>query len=496
MKSSLIFIVYTILIALGLYHHEMWRDELQAWNIVLKSNSIFDLFYNIRYEGHPVLWFLIIWPFSKFTSSPYLIQIIHFCFSVLSAYLIVFKSPLSTLEKIAVLFSYFLFFEYALISRNYIIGVFLMLCIAYCWKNYRLNILPIGILLFLLFQCSAFMTLIAAAILLILIIRLYFDHAVFLVKNIAAICLGLAGGILFLYTTFPQADSSYATIWNLHFWPGLFISVMAKMNMGLLPVPIFKTAFWETRIIQNDIINGIIGITIWLALLWIWRKNIIIFVFLLSSFGLIALFLYLKPLGGMRHYGHLSLALIFVYWISYYDNYQPQKVKFLFRFIFLLQVCIGLFAAFEDWNHPFSNAKNVAAFIKKKLPADVQIAGAYNNLSTAIAGYLGKDIYFLNDGRYSNYVIWREKYWNEAIRNLSEKELLTRYVSTFDIQKSNVLIMSYTGDYSSDSSRFREGESKLINLGSNIYKVTCLKVFGDAIAADENYFLYSISFSE
>lgn len=494
MKPLFIFITYILLIAIGLYHHEMWRDELQAWNIVLKSNSISDLFYNIRYEGHPILWFLIIWPFSKFTSSPYAIQIIHFCFSVFSAYLIVFKSPLNNLEKLAVLFSYFLFFEYALISRNYNIGLSLMLCIAYYWKNYQINILVISVLIFLLFQCNAFMALIATAIFLILIIKLYLDRTVLSIRNITAIFLVLTGGLLFLFTTFPQADSSYAAIWNLHFWPGLFIQVMAKMNMGLLPIPTFKTAFWETRIIHNDIINAIIGVTIWMGLLWVWRKNIVSFVFILSSFGLIILFLYLKPLGAIRHYGHFSLALIFVYWLSYYDSYQPQTAKVIFRSIFLLQACVGLFAAFEDWNHPFSNAKNVAAFIKTKLPHDVQVAGAYNNLSTPVAGYLGKDIYFLNDRRYSNYVIWREKYWNETIRNLSEKELLNRYISIVNITKSNVLIMSSARDYPVDT--IKEGESKIINLGNSVYRVTCLKTFVNAIASDENYSLYSLSRSE
>jgi hypothetical protein len=37
-------------------HHEMWRDELQAWLIARDSDSIAQLFFqNLRYEGHPGL---------------------------------------------------------------------------------------------------------------------------------------------------------------------------------------------------------------------------------------------------------------------------------------------------------------------------------------------------------------------------------------------------------------------------------------------------------
>ena len=496
MRYYFILLVYAGFIAIGLYHHEMWRDELQAWNIVLKSESISDLVFNIRYEGHPVLWFLILWPFSKFTNSPYSIQIINFCLSVLTAYLVIFKSPLSKLEKVAILFSYFLFFEYGLISRNYNIGIFLLLCSANFWKNYKKNILIISILIFLLFQCNAFISLIAIALVINLLIKLYLDKVRFSYRFTAASILVITGGILFLITTMPKADSSYAAIWNLHFWPGLFIGVLAKMNTGLVPIPLFITSFWETRIIKSDIINAIIGIAIWFGFLWIWRKNTISFVFVLTSFVLILSFLYLKPFGGMRHYGHFSVVLIFAYWVNHYDKFQPQISKLIFRSIFLVQAVIGLFAAFQDWNHPFSNAKNVAAFIRQKLPDDVQIAGAYNNLSTSVAGYLGTDIYFLNDGRYSNHVIWREKYWNEKIRNLDEREIFIRYISTVNVLESNVLVLNYTGNYATNKSMVREGESKLVNLGNIFYKVTCIKMFSNAIASEENYVLYSLSISK
>src|SRR6266498_233586 len=38
-------------------HHELWFDEIHSWNIAKGSGSFVDLISNIRYEGHPPLWY-------------------------------------------------------------------------------------------------------------------------------------------------------------------------------------------------------------------------------------------------------------------------------------------------------------------------------------------------------------------------------------------------------------------------------------------------------
>jgi len=493
MRSTLLFFIYIFLIAFGLYHHEMWRDELQAWNIVLDSVSIPDLFYKIRYEGHPVLWFLVLWPFSSVSHSPHTIQIVHFLLSAIVAFLVIFRSPLRFYQKIAVLFSYFIFFEYSLISRNYMIGIALLLSIAVLWKDYRRHVSSICILIFLLFQSNAFMALIAASVLLMLMLELYQQRVLFRPKNLFAVVLASAGGLLFLVTIVPPPDNSYSPIWNLHIWPGLAITTIGKIAAGLFPVPEFKTAFWGTRMIENSIVNAVIAVPVVAALLWSLRKHKPVFLFISTSFGLMLLFLYLKPVGTFRHYGHFSMALLFAYWIYAYRSEQPRLTSSIFNTIFFIQLPIGLFAAFTDWKNPFSNAVKAAGYIESKMPENVQIAGAFNYLSTPVAGYLQKDIYFLNDQRFSDYVIWREKYWNYKAVHLSKAELFARFVATVDVRKSNVLIMSYTLDPYTLNDAAREGQVQVMKLNGRKYKVICVKVYSGAIVEDENYYLYTFS---
>ena len=43
--------------------HEQWRDELQAW-IIARDLSFPKMVYQMRYEGHFVLWSLLLKPFT------------------------------------------------------------------------------------------------------------------------------------------------------------------------------------------------------------------------------------------------------------------------------------------------------------------------------------------------------------------------------------------------------------------------------------------------
>jgi len=47
---------YFILALAGILHHEMWRDEFQAWLVARDADSLVQLAGNVRYEGNPMLW--------------------------------------------------------------------------------------------------------------------------------------------------------------------------------------------------------------------------------------------------------------------------------------------------------------------------------------------------------------------------------------------------------------------------------------------------------
>ena len=74
---SFVLIVFIIMCAIGIINHEMWRDELTAWLIARDSNSISELLENIKYTGHPGLWYLCLYFLAKITSNPHIMQLFN-----------------------------------------------------------------------------------------------------------------------------------------------------------------------------------------------------------------------------------------------------------------------------------------------------------------------------------------------------------------------------------------------------------------------------------
>jgi hypothetical protein len=72
--AALVTVIFFVVVALGMAHHEPWRDELQAWMIARDSGSLPELFQNIRYEGHPAGWHLLLFVLSRVTRNPAAMQ--------------------------------------------------------------------------------------------------------------------------------------------------------------------------------------------------------------------------------------------------------------------------------------------------------------------------------------------------------------------------------------------------------------------------------------
>ena len=102
-------------------HHAMWRDELQAFMLALYSPSPWSLLIKLKYEGHPGLWHLLLWFITRVSSDPMWMQIVHIGLATAVWVIIYYWSPFNIVEKILLLLSYFLFWEYFVISRSYVL---------------------------------------------------------------------------------------------------------------------------------------------------------------------------------------------------------------------------------------------------------------------------------------------------------------------------------------------------------------------------------------
>src|SRR6202042_344587 len=120
---SAVLCLYVIGAGIGMYNHELWGDELQAWNIAKGRSNLLGVLRNTRFEGHPPAWYIVLWVISKFTHSLIFVQAVHLVIAISIVYLILFYSPYPALTKILLPFGYYFLFEYAILSRNYAMGI-------------------------------------------------------------------------------------------------------------------------------------------------------------------------------------------------------------------------------------------------------------------------------------------------------------------------------------------------------------------------------------
>lgn len=122
---DLIFGVLVIYNTIRLFRHAMWRDELQAFTLTAAANTPLDLFAKLGYEGHPGLWYLLLWVITRFTGDPFFMQVAHLLIA-LGVWVLIWRlSPFRPIEKLLLLLGFCLFWEYFIISRGYALMVLL-----------------------------------------------------------------------------------------------------------------------------------------------------------------------------------------------------------------------------------------------------------------------------------------------------------------------------------------------------------------------------------
>ena len=120
-------LAFSSLLFFNLYHHAMWVDELQAWSLTRASGDPYELFINLYPEGHPMLWYLLLWFPGRWTANPLGMQGVNFVLAVMSIGLIWLRSPLDWKEKLLLSLSYQVGYNFFVLSRCYSLGTLLVL---------------------------------------------------------------------------------------------------------------------------------------------------------------------------------------------------------------------------------------------------------------------------------------------------------------------------------------------------------------------------------
>ncbi|MEO5356844.1 MAG: hypothetical protein H7844_06045 [Nitrospirae bacterium YQR-1] len=424
--------VFFILTLFNILHHEMWRDELEAWMIAAEASSLHGLIENMRYQGHPMLWHLILYPITRLTRNPVAMQMVHLLIATLSSFVFLRFAPFNKLSRTLFVFGYFPFFEYATISRNYAAGILFLFIFCVCFgKDLKSrNYLTLSVILFLMCQCNALSTVLAIALALTIFLEplLLKDYRVYRTGRLyVSILIFTSGLLLSVIQLIPPADARFYN-------PVIVTPVFLQKTAGLIsslwnvfvPVPRFQLNFWHTNFLsylplQQEMIY-VLKLSLSLGLLLfslfiVLRKKIPAFYYALSVIGVTA-FGYIFYEGYTRHKAHYYFAFVTALWLnSYYPSqtiplnaffsfFEKNKTRFITA-VFSLSMAGALTANTIDFMYPFSESKEAANYIKQNYQQNMPVAGHWFYAASAVSAYLDRAFYYPVIDKTGTFTVWK-----------------------------------------------------------------------------------------
>ena len=423
-------------------HHEMWRDEIQAWLLARDSTSIFNLFANLKYEGHPGLWHLCLMPLSRISHSPVMMQMLHLLITGVTVYLFVRYAPFNWLQKLLFCFGYFVLYEYAIVARNYALGMLLITVFCVLFKERYKRFIWVGCVLFLLGHTSVHALIVAIAIGIVLCCEYFFGGRFFKslsqeiagIENKRPIWIGFTligiGIITAVLQLNPPSDTGFAVAWHFNYDANRVNNVVKLISRAYLPITRPALGFWGSNILTTYPFFQTIQVPLCYflmllsALLFLKRPTALL-TYLISTFGLLTFF-YIKYHGSIRHHGFLFLTFLMCYWIyrdapaislgrteqqatdSLIDRVFNMTGTVLVTVLLLCHAMGGITAVRMEHRYIFSYGKLTAEYIKSQGMQDYPMVGDIDYAVSTVVGYLEKpqQVYYLRGSRLGSFVRW------------------------------------------------------------------------------------------
>jgi hypothetical protein len=408
--------------------HELWRDEAWLWLVATESRSVTDLFSPLARSGQGYLFPLLCFLARQVSTSPRAMQLVHLVLAGAAAFAFAGWAPLGRRERALFVLGYFPFYEYAVISRHYVLGA-LLVWLACAAARSRRPALALGVVLGLLCQTTVYGYILALALaggwLLDRHIRsnLRRGELAPLPRGEAAagLALALAGSVAGLVQLNPAPGTSFAPGWRFNWDPAHAIKVLAMPWRAFVPLPRPELHFWNSNLLDAwpalQAVAGLLMLALAAAVLW--RRKVALATFCLGATGFLA-FGYLKLVGELRHQGHLWLLFAAALWLGGAQGLEDRRDwrARVFVVLLVLHCGAGVFASWMDLRHPFSNGAATAELIRSAGLDRYPLLGSREPPSATVALYLGRPLYSP-----SRKVFVTHPDWGPEQRELSEQEV-------------------------------------------------------------------------
>lgn len=437
-------ILWLIVTVFTMFHHEIWRDEAQAWCIVRDLNFI-DIFSSVRTEGHPFLWYLILHPFAKLGFPVEIMQVISLFFVFISIMFLLFKSPFNKFEKSIICFSAGMLYYLPVVARNYSMIPISLFLLAYFYPNRNKYPFLYILLIILLSQTHIYMM----GLCVILSGLFIFESIKDKIKTNTNPLIILSVYFLFMFLMFINTPGeNYALV------PGVN-NIMPFKDLTILISTVFVFPLMNLLVpLQkySDFISLVSLIPFLLIITYCFFKSDKK-LFLIFSFSIgFMLFVFTKVyFNGILYQKSflIFLVIIFCYWLYKQENKQVSKLlAFSFNLLFIISMIISPIVISQEIKYNFSGGKEIAQYIKNNLDKeDVFIAIGNPYLYSPISAYLPNKKFY--NTLFSNYI----SYYSYASQNKLKKEEFPSNAEYSIIQEDIQIINKDIFDFEYKSSK-------------------------------------------
>jgi hypothetical protein len=428
--AVLVLAAYLPVAVFAVAHHEMWRDELHCWLVARDSATPWDVVRNRAYDGHPPLWYLLLWVLEKTTHDPRSMQVVHVAIAAAAVWVFVRHAPFGRIVRGLFPFGYFLAYEYVALSRCY--GMALLFALLLCAHHRRRFERPIAtaVLLGALALTTTVATMVAAGYAAALAFewvaaaragqgnarRAWIPIAV---ATAACVAAGLCA--------WPPADSTVARV----AWPREVPSDFAPTRIiaGLVPIPRVDFFFWNSNALlsfepfRRVALAASLVLAGWLMFV-LSRDRAAAILFGVGALLLMALFGGVYG-GDVRHHGFFFVLFLMGAWMadgaatrgeieSGWSRVRRAALRPTLMVVLLVHIPAAAIALGYDARYIFSSGKRAADVLRANGLADALLVAEVDYPAIAALGQLGPRAraYSPRTGRTFSFVKWtKDRHW-------------------------------------------------------------------------------------
>ncbi len=432
--------LYLAVNAVLILNHESWRDEAQAWQIARQS-GLKELFEQLKYEGHPCLWYLVLMPFAKLGYPFSGLGFLSLFFMAAAVWLLLAKSPFSPPVKLLSVFGSAFVYFYPVIARSYCLIPPLLAFLALLYPVRREKPVRYGAMLGLLTQthvlAAALSFSLSAAWLLETVFEWRTARQNEMGKQGAAVWGGLGISLL----------SGLFLVWELAGSIGNNASVHVRVSSSLganlrqMGEAVWK-AMQEFLGMKFDgtgamVLMVLAAIGLAVLLFYAPRETVTLAA---AYFIQILIFAYVYP-AGIQSSLILVHESIFLLWIILQKDggRKFQRIGVQAGLAALLFVSLWNRAPdiYKDLELPYSSSKGMAACVRQNVPEEAPLIATGDLSAVGLSAYLPeREIWNPAEERTVEFSVWDER----REKTISYEELVDRVMDRYPQAEGMYLI--------------------------------------------------------